>query len=130
LNKEKLNERVIELVIREMLIFKHYSMDSKEIKCLFQWWAKHEIRFLIVGFLACQILGIVGSQIKFFKKNYKNTYNWKIRKINICEKNWPNDLKIYHKQPFNLVELIKKNLDFEEWKELEGSFKWDELLDI
>jgi hypothetical protein len=34
--------------------------------------------------------------------------------IKICEKNWPNDLKVYCKQPFNLVELIKKNLDFEE----------------
>lgn len=42
-----LNELVIELVIREMLIFKHCSMDSKEIK------------FLIVGFLARQILRIV-----------------------------------------------------------------------
>jgi hypothetical protein len=63
-----LNELAIELVIREMLIFKHCSMDSKEIKCLFQWWAKHEIRFLIVGFLTHQILRIVGSQIKILKK--------------------------------------------------------------
>jgi len=57
-----LNELVIELVIREMLIFKHCSLDSKKIK------------FLIVGFLACQILGIVRLQIKI-KKREKNTYN-------------------------------------------------------
>ncbi len=96
-----LNELVIELVIREMLIFKHCSMDSKEIK------------FLIVGFLARQILRIVRLQIKI-KKREKNTYNRKIRMINICEKNWQNDLKIYCKQRLNLVELIKNNLDFEE----------------
>ncbi len=48
------------------------------------------------------------------KKREKNTYNRKIRMINICEKNWQNDLKIYCKQRLNLVELIKKNLDFEE----------------
>lgn len=36
----------------------------KDIKCLFQLWNKHKIMFSIVGFLACQILGIVGSQIK------------------------------------------------------------------
>ncbi len=65
------------------------------------------------------------------KKKEKNTYNRKIRMINICEKNWQNDLKIYCKQRLNLVELIKKNLDFEEeWKKLQGSFEQDEILDI
>ncbi len=31
---------------------------------IFQWWEKYETMFLIVGFLACQILNIVGSQIQ------------------------------------------------------------------
>ncbi len=36
------------------------------LKCYhhLQWWEKHEAMFPIVGFLACQILGIVGSQTK------------------------------------------------------------------
>jgi hypothetical protein len=126
-----LNELAIELVIREILIFKHCWMDSKEIKCLFQWWAKTWDHVFYCWFFGPPNLkGLLGHKLKL-KKNYKNTYNRKIRKINICEKNWPNDLKIYCKQPFNLVELIKKDLDFEEeWKELEGSFEGDELLDI
>ncbi len=36
----------------------------KDIKYLFQLWNKHKIMFSIVGFLACQILGIVRSQIR------------------------------------------------------------------
>jgi hypothetical protein len=39
-------------------------VDPKNIKCPFQWWVKHEAMFPIVGFLASQILGIVGSQIE------------------------------------------------------------------
>jgi hypothetical protein len=31
---------------------------------MFQLWGKHEAMFPIVGFLVCQILGIVGSQIE------------------------------------------------------------------
>jgi hypothetical protein len=43
-----------------MLIFKLYQVDSKEIKCPFQWWEKHETMFPNVGFLTHQILGIIG----------------------------------------------------------------------
>ncbi len=46
-------------------------------------------------------------------------------------KNWPNYCRIDCKPPSNLVELIEKDLDFEEELEaFEGSFKHDELLDI
>jgi hypothetical protein len=38
-------------------------VDSKEIKCPFQWWGKHEAMFPL-SCLACQILGIVRSQIE------------------------------------------------------------------
>jgi hypothetical protein len=34
------------------------------MKCLSQWCEKHESMFLIVGFCAKQILGIVGSQFE------------------------------------------------------------------
>jgi hypothetical protein len=39
-------------------------MDSKDIKHLFQWRVKHETIFPNVGFLAWQILEIIGSQIE------------------------------------------------------------------
>jgi hypothetical protein len=45
-------ELVKELVKRELLIFKRYQLDVKDIKCPLQWWQKHEAMFPIVGFLA------------------------------------------------------------------------------
>jgi hypothetical protein len=53
-----------EIVTRELLDFKRFHVDVKDIKNILQWWEKHESRFHIVGFLAKQILGIVGSQIE------------------------------------------------------------------
>jgi len=47
-----------------MLVFRHCQLDSKEIKCFLQWWAKYESMFPIVGFLAWQILRLVESQIE------------------------------------------------------------------
>jgi hypothetical protein len=58
-----------ELVTRELLIFRCYQVDPKNIKCFFQWWGKHETMFPIVDLLAYQILSIVGSQIEIEKKN-------------------------------------------------------------
>ncbi len=55
---------VIELVNRELLIFRKFQVDLKEIKCLLQWWQKHETMFPTIGFLTRQILGIVESQTK------------------------------------------------------------------
>jgi hypothetical protein len=39
-------------------------LNVKDIKCPFQWWQKHEAMFFTIGFLAQQILEIVGSQIE------------------------------------------------------------------
>jgi len=55
---------VKEIVIRELLDFRRFYVDVKDIKNLFQWCKKHESRFLAIGFLAKQILRIVGSQIE------------------------------------------------------------------
>ncbi len=52
------SESTTELVTNEMLIIKHYQVDFKEIKHLFEWWAKHETMFINVGFLAQEILRI------------------------------------------------------------------------
>jgi hypothetical protein len=89
------SEPTKELVNREMLIFMRYQADSKEIKCHFQWWAKHEAMFPILGFLASQILEIVGSQIELerificsgdiYKLDTISFTNRKFRENNICK---------------------------------------------
>jgi hypothetical protein len=35
---------------KEMLIFRCYQVDSKELKCLLEWWAKHETMFITLIF--------------------------------------------------------------------------------
>jgi hypothetical protein len=45
-------------------------------------------------------------------------------------KNESHDPKIECKPPSDLVELIEKDLKFEEFKEFESFFEHDELLDI
>jgi hypothetical protein len=57
-------EPVVELVNKELLIFKRFQVDPKEIKWPLQWWQKHEYMFPTIGFLTQQILGIVGLQIE------------------------------------------------------------------
>jgi len=46
------SEPTKELVTFELLIFRHYQMDPKDIKCLFQWWGKYEAMFPTIVFLA------------------------------------------------------------------------------
>jgi hypothetical protein len=43
-------ELIEKLVKRELLVFRRYQLDVKDIKCHLQWWQKHEAMFLIVGF--------------------------------------------------------------------------------
>ncbi len=58
-----ISEWTTKLVNRELLIFRCYQLDVKNVKCL-QGWEKHESVFLTIHFCAKQILGIVGSQIE------------------------------------------------------------------
>jgi hypothetical protein len=46
------NELVKKFVKRELLIFRRYQLDVKDIKCPLPWWQKHEAMFPTVGFLA------------------------------------------------------------------------------
>ncbi len=98
-------------------------MDPKDIKCPLQWWEKHETMFPIIGFLACQILNIVGSQIEFEFFSLVNIFRKKIKchlqsrnlgKLICVNKNWPSDPRIGCKPPSNFMELIQTYLDFEE----------------
>jgi hypothetical protein len=47
-----MNELTKEVVNKELLIFKRFQVDVKDIKCPLEWWAKHEFLFLIVAFFA------------------------------------------------------------------------------
>jgi hypothetical protein len=45
--------------LRQLLIFKHYQVDPKNIKCPFQWWEKHEAMsptFVFFGLLNLKAL--------------------------------------------------------------------------
>lgn len=52
---------------KQLFIFRFFQMDVKRIKCLLQWWEKHEAIFLTIAFLASEILDIIGSQIETLK---------------------------------------------------------------
>jgi hypothetical protein len=97
--------------------------------------------FLTFGFLACQILSIIGSQIEtegiiFLTSIITNLRRCRLQSKNLenlifASKNCLGDPKDGSKPPSNLVELIKTNLGFEEeLEEFEGSFERDEIVDI
>jgi len=46
------SELVKKLITRELLIFKKYQMDVKDIKRPLQWWQNLKAMFPIIGFLA------------------------------------------------------------------------------
>ncbi len=53
-----------EIVTKELLDFKRFHVNLKEINNPLQWWEKHESRFPKVISFARQILGTRGSQIE------------------------------------------------------------------
>jgi hypothetical protein len=61
------SEPAKELVNKELLKSLKYQMDLKEIKCLLQWWQKHESMFPTMNFFA-YILNIMSSHIKIERK--------------------------------------------------------------
>jgi hypothetical protein len=40
-----------EIITMELLDFKRFHVDVKDIKNLLQWWEKHEFKFYTFGFL-------------------------------------------------------------------------------
>ncbi len=102
---------------------------------------KNENMFLIVGFCAKQILGIIRSQIDieriFFKTriltSFKRCYLHLecLDKLIFVKKNWPNDLRIRCKSHSSLIDIIEidVNLD-EELEEFEGAFEMDQVMEF
>jgi hypothetical protein len=60
LKQSETNESTKELVNKELPMLKRYQMDAKDIKCLLEWWGKHESFFPII----IKLLGIVEYQIE------------------------------------------------------------------
>ncbi len=61
----KIDEGMALSMMKEQLNhFKIKKVTKEECKDPLSWWRTHEIQFSYVGFVAPQILGIVGSQIK------------------------------------------------------------------
>jgi hypothetical protein len=57
-----ISELLEEFLNRDLQMFQRYQVNAKDIKCLLEWWEKHESLFFTINvFLAYQILGIVGS---------------------------------------------------------------------
>jgi hypothetical protein len=122
-------ETTKEIVTRELLDFKRFHVDVKDIKNILQTWEKHESRFDIVGFLAKKILSIVGFQIEIkhifslieiltiLKRCWLQLRN--LDKLNFVNQNWPNDPKVGCNLPSTLVEVIKNDEIVEKLEEFE-----------
>jgi hypothetical protein len=70
-----------ELVTKRLLICKHRQVNSKEIKCPFQWWGKHEAMYSTINVLGSQIPSILGLQIKI-ERIFSLTYT--LMNLRIC----------------------------------------------
>jgi hypothetical protein len=97
--------------------------------------------FFTIGFLARHILGIVGSQIKTkrifslaiilinLRKCCLQTK--KFKKLIFVNKNWPNDLRIGCKCPYNLLKFLEKDINSkEEFEKFEGEFEKYEIIEV
>ncbi len=96
-------EPSMKLINRELLIFKRYQVDVKDIKCPLQQWEKHENMFPIVGLCAKQVLRLLESQIDIkkiifsligilfnFRRYHLQSKN--LDKLIFVNKNWPYDI--------------------------------------
>jgi hypothetical protein len=129
------------IIKRELLIFKHYQMDGKEITCPLRWWEKHEMIFPTVGFLIQQILRIIlGSQIETKRifslaKILIDLRSFLLKSTNLekliftMNRNWPDDPRVGCKSPSSyLTEPIEIDADLKkELEQFEGAFERDEI---
>jgi hypothetical protein len=53
-----------EVVNKELLMFRRFQVDVKNIECPLEWWVKHESLFPTMAFFTHQIFGIIDFQIK------------------------------------------------------------------
>jgi len=128
------HELIKEPVNQKLMIFRRFQVDGKDIKCLLEWWKKHESMLV---FFSRQILGMISSQIEieriFFlihiftnlKKCHLQLEN--LENLNSMTKNWPNDVRVGCKAPSSLLEFIDCEIDLKVLDEFENSFEQEEL---
>jgi hypothetical protein len=58
------NKPTKDVVNKELLMFRKFQVNVKDIECPLKWWARHEYLIPIVAFPTHHILGMVDSQIK------------------------------------------------------------------
>jgi hypothetical protein len=130
-----------EIVPRELLNFRRFHVDVKDIKNLLQWWEQHESRFHAIGFLVKQILRIVSSHIEtkhifslveiLVSLNRCWLQSKNLDELVFVSQNWPNDPRVECNMPSTLVEFIEKDkIVEEESKEFEGEFEREEIVDM
>jgi hypothetical protein len=57
--------------------------------------------------------------------------NWKFKEVDIYYQNWFSDPRIGCKSPSNLIEFLKKDINFKKkLKEFEGEFERDEVVEV
>jgi hypothetical protein len=55
----------------------------------------------------------------------------KFRKVDICEKNWPNKFRVGCKSPSNLVEFLERDVNLEdELENFEGDFEKSGIVEV
>ncbi len=86
---------------QKLSCFRNLQLEAKFCEDLVNWWKVHEAQFLVVGYLAHLILGIVKSQIetksifsivgiliKLCSYQFGTQY---LNQLVLISKNWPND---------------------------------------
>ncbi len=119
---------------KELLNFKKFHVDVKDIKSPLLWWEKQHSRFSIERLLTRQIFGIVSSQIEIediFSLAEILTNLGKCRlqpenleKLIFVSRNWLNNPRLGCKEASSFVEFIKRETNFERnWKDLKENVK-------
>jgi hypothetical protein len=118
-------------VIKELLNFKRFHVDVKDIKRPLLSWEKHDSRFPIERLLARQIINIVSFQIEIehifsLAGILANLGKCRLQPENLeklfsVSKNWLNNPRVGCKEASSFVEFIKREENFEEEvEEFEG----------
>jgi hypothetical protein len=127
------NEPTKEVVNKELLCLKGFKVGVKDIKCLLEWWAKHESLFPNVVFLFIKFVALLVLKYKIERKfslfgiitNLKGCHleSNNLDKIIFVSKNWPSDHRVDYSS-ISLIELIEVDIALEEiLEQYEGEFE-------
>lgn len=102
------DEAIVGHLKAELSLFRRLHIDPKDCENPLAWWKDHEVQFPNVGFLARQILGIVGTQVeteRIFsvvglitaaRRRHIGPDN--LNKLVLIRENWPEDPRVGRKR--------------------------------